>query len=119
MEETGKAPLSELETSFGLLKGAARGDIAAQRALAMQAVGLVQMRPDIDPVTLLMDGLIFARMAACQGDTGDQGRVISMLALLGQYLSEAGDEASRSSALDHPADRLGHVPLTDRSIAER
>lgn len=86
--------MTELETAFGLLKTAARGDLAAQRALAMQAVGMVQVRPDLDPATLLNDGLIFARMAAVQGDDGDQGRVISMLALLGDELVRQGDTES-------------------------
>ena len=78
MVEVGTAPLTDLEASFGLLKGAARGDIAAQRALADQSVSLVRNRPDLDPVWLLNDGLIFARMAAMQGDVRDEGRVIAI-----------------------------------------
>ena len=91
MAEVATAPLTDLEASFGLLKDAARGDIAAQRALADQAVSLVRNRPDLDPVWLLNDGLIFARMAATQGDAHDEGRVMSMLALLGDICGELGD----------------------------
>ena len=91
MVEVGTAPLTDLEASFGLLKGAARGDIAAQRALADQSVSLVRTRPDLDPVWLLNDGLIFARMAAMQGDVRDEGRVIAMLALVGDLYDDQGD----------------------------
>ena len=91
MVEVGTAPLTDLETSFGLLRGAARGDIAAQRALADQAVSMVHNRPDLDPVCLLNDGLIFARMAAMQGDVSDEGRVIAMLALVGDLCDEQGE----------------------------
>lgn len=91
MVEVGDVPLSDMEASFGLLKGAARGDIAAQRALADQSVSLIDNRPDLDPVSLLHDGLIFARMAATQGDVHDEGRVISMLALVGDLCDELGD----------------------------
>lgn len=91
MAEVREAPQSDLATSFGLLKGAARGDIAAQRALADQSVTLINNRPDLDPVCLLTDGLIFARMAASQGGVHDEGRVISMLALVGDLCDESGD----------------------------
>ena len=91
MAEVATAPLTDLEASFGLLKGAARGDIAAQRALADQAVSLVRNRPDLDPVWLLNDGLIFARMAATQGNVSDEGRVIAMLALVGDLCDEQGE----------------------------
>ena len=94
MADVRDAPLSDLATSFGLLKGAARGDIAAQRALADQSVLLINRRPDLDPVCLLNDGLIFARMAASQGDACDEGRVISMLALVGDLCNELGDCAT-------------------------
>ena len=91
MVEVGTAPLTDLEASFGLLRGAARGDLAAQRALADQSVSLVRNRPDLDPVWLLNDGLIFARMAAMQGDVRDEGRVIAMLALVGDLCDEQGE----------------------------
>ena len=91
MADVQDAPLSDLETNFSLLKVAARGDVAAQRALADQSVKLIGNRSDLNPISLLNDGLIFARMAATQGDAHDEGRVMSMLALLGDICGELGD----------------------------
>lgn len=91
MADVRDAPLSDLETNFSLLKNAARGDIAAQRALADQSVLLIGNRPDLNPIGLLNDGLIFARMAAMQGNAHDEGRVMSMLALMGDICGEFGD----------------------------
>ena len=91
MADVQDAPLSDLETNFSLLKVAARGDIAAQRALADQSVKLISNRSDLNPIGLLNDGLIFARMAATQGDAHDESRVLSMLALLGEICGELGD----------------------------
>ena len=91
MADVQDAPLSDLETNFSLLKVAARGDIAAQRALADQSVKLIGNRSDLNPIDLLNDGLIFARMAAMQGDAHDESRVLSMLALLGEICGELGD----------------------------
>ena len=91
MADVRDAPPSDLETSFGLLKGAARGDIAAQRDLADRSVLLAQSRSDLNPLSVLSDGLIFARLAASQGDARDDRRVISMLALMGDLCDQLGD----------------------------
>lgn len=107
-----------LETSFRLLKGAARGNIEAQRDLAMQAVGLLGTRPDIDPVSVLMDGLLFARMAAAQGDNGDQGRVLSMLALLGEELVRTGDAESEEMVSGEAIARVALLAEQGVTIAD-
>ena len=109
MVEVGTAPLTDLETSFGLLRGAARGDIAAQRALADQSVSLVRNRPDLDPVWLLNDGLIFARMAAVQGNVHDEGRVIAMLVLVGDYCDEPGADQDGSPFIAEAIARISRM----------
>ena len=112
------APLSDLETSFALLRLAARGDIAAQRALAMQSVSLVESRTDLDPATLLTDGLIFARMAAVQGDVSDEGRVIAMLAQLGRHFSDEGDEYSSATLMAETIARVALLSERGSDLAE-
>ncbi len=66
---------------FAHLKAAATGDIAAQRALADETVRLIAAGADVDPIVVLSEGLVFARLAAEHGDIGDHSRVIGMLAL--------------------------------------
>lgn len=86
---------------FGKLAAAARGDIEAQRALANMAVEKAMLGgEDFDPLTTLTEGLVFARLAAAQGDTGDQGLCISMLALMVQI---GGEEACRDQAAEATA----------------
>jgi hypothetical protein len=93
---------------FALLKAAAIGSLDAQRALAEMAVNLASTRTDCDPVSILRDGLCFARLAAAQGDDGDEGRVISMLALVASFGSE-----------DEQADPLGEALARYSILAER
>lgn len=80
---------------FAHLAAAARGDIEAQRVLAMLAVEGASASPG-DAESILREGLIFARLAAAQGDTGDEGRVIAMLALLAEV---SGDNAPYGEAI--------------------
>lgn len=96
------------DNPFALLKAAAIGSLEAQRALAEMAIKMASTREDCDPVTILRDGLCFARLAAAQGDDGDEGRVISMLALV----------ASFGSAEDQ-ADPLGEALARYSILAER
>lgn len=92
---------------------AARGDLDAQRALARMAVELITANPAVDEEAVLREGLVFARLAAEQGNEGDQGLVISMLALHARTLPEAdsaivlGEALARYSAI---ASRGAEVP---------
>lgn len=75
------------------LAKAAKGDLDAQRYLANQAVDMAFLHDEggefiNDPVQCLIEGLVFARLAAAHGHVADQGLVISMLGLLSQF----GDE---------------------------
>jgi len=91
---------------FGKIAAAARGDIAAQRALANEAVRRVMFESDdVDPIIALSEGLVFARMAASQGDIADQGLCISMLALMVQH----GDEDSCRDQIAEAAARVALV----------
>lgn len=75
---------------FALLPAAAAGDIEAQRALADGACGLVALcDQSMDPLPILSDGLVFARLAAAQGDHADNGRLVTML---GMACDLCGDE---------------------------
>lgn len=67
---------------MALLPLAARGDADAQREIALQALYGALGALDGDPLILLSEGLMFARMAACQsGDGEDIMTVIAMLSL--------------------------------------
>lgn len=78
---------------FALLKSAASGDLDALRAQVDHSLADLARQPD--PTIALIEGLIFARLAASIGTIRDKGRVLSMLALLG---SVADDENIRSAA---------------------
>jgi hypothetical protein len=86
--------MSELLNPFRALADAAIGDIEAQRALADEAVRLAG-EDDGDPGTVLREGLIFARMAAVYGHSGDKGRVIAMLELARALAQQEGDHRCR------------------------
>lgn len=82
---------------------AARGDLQAMRDLANLA-----MRNALDPTSgadackQLIEGLVFARMAATHGHIADQGLVISMLALLSKTGADddcAGEHAEAIARL--------------------
>ena len=77
---------------FSALHAAATGSIEAQRAIADRAITLAMEDNDRDPVTSLTEGLVFARLAASHGDVSDQGRVISMLAVLSEMVDETSAE---------------------------
>lgn len=75
---------------FALLKPAATGDLVAQRQLADAAFSMARScDQDFDPMAFMQDGLVFARLAAAQGNDGDKGRLIGMLALASEL---CGDE---------------------------
>lgn len=80
--------------SFNLFRAvadAALGDIEAQRALANEAVRITQEEHDLDPEPVLREGLVFARLAATHGHSGDKGRVVAMLALAAELAEQEGD----------------------------
>lgn len=83
--------MSLLSNPFDLMKAAAKGDIDAQRALADHATASVR-EGDPDPIGTLREGLVFARLAAAQGDRCDRGRVLSMLGILGAFVSGTPEE---------------------------
>lgn len=61
---------------------AAHGDVSAQRELATFALyAALQGGDDIDRLSFVIEGLMCARMAAAQGDPGDQFLCASMLSL--------------------------------------
>lgn len=62
---------------FVMARRAAKGDLEAQRAMADEAAS----RLAISDLQGFYEGLAYARLAAAQGDAGDSGRVISLLAL--------------------------------------
>lgn len=71
--------MTEPFNPFALLRAAATGDITAQRQLADGACMMAATQPDFDPLPIISDGLVFARLAAAHGETADAGRLISML----------------------------------------
>ncbi|MEZ5688778.1 MAG: ribbon-helix-helix protein, CopG family [Caenibius sp.] len=73
---------------FAALHAAATGSLEAQRAIADRAVALVNEDNDRDSTTTLIEGLVFARLAAAHGDVSDQRRVIAMLAALAEHADE-------------------------------
>lgn len=75
-------PAGEEVDPLALIGRAARGDIAAQREIAEQSLHLALTgRADVEPVLVLSEGLMLARMAAAQGDGRDAMRVVIMLSL--------------------------------------
>lgn len=72
---------------FSKLVAAARGSLEAQRAVANQALKLA-FQEGHDAEKTLLEGLVFARLAAAHGHIADQGLVISMIALLAEVVGE-------------------------------
>ena len=95
-----------LSNPFAQIKAAASGDLNALRALADHSVAMV-MYSDVDPVRTLQEGLIFARLAAAAGDSGDLGRVLSMLA----RAASVCESRNPAAADDHYAEGIGLASL--------
>jgi len=76
------APLPQIgpvdPTFFALLRRGARGEVAAlwEMADANFESGIAR-----GALLLVMEGLVYARLAASRGDVGDQGRLVGMLAM--------------------------------------
>src|SRR5690606_1720961 len=105
---------------FDKLSGAARGGLQAQRELARRAVSVAVERDEAgelvnDPERCLIEGLVFARLAAAHGDLADQGLVISMLALLVELVGEenAGEELAEATARAFLAADHGNDDIAD------
>ena len=86
--------MTALFNPFRAVADAAIGDIEAQRALADESVRMAREDPDIDPILTLCEGLVVARMAAAHGNSGDRGRVVSMLAVAAELCERDGDNDS-------------------------
>lgn len=82
-----------LEDPFVLLAKSARGEIAAQRTLADIAIMAVMEGRAPDPLSMLLEGLVFARMAASRGEDVDLIRLAHMLGLAG-YIAPDPDTTS-------------------------
>lgn len=83
---------------FSKLAAAARGSLEAQRAIANEAVRMA-FSGEHDAEKALLEGLIFARLAAAHGHIADQGLVISMIALLGEVVGEDAVPSEVAEAL--------------------
>ena len=64
--------------AYTALHHAARGDLEAQRALAREALSCAAEDKDSRAAT---EGLVFARMAASQGDNSDLGLLLQLLSV--------------------------------------
>jgi hypothetical protein len=95
-------PAVQYVDAFTLLNSAARGSLDAQRALADEGIRRAALMGD-DFEACLREGAIFARLAASQGDESDKGRLISMLALLGD-VGDADALAEATAVIDGMAD---------------
>jgi hypothetical protein len=75
-------PPGEEADPFSLMVRAAHGDVVAQREVAANALHLAMTgREDIEPVLVLAEGMMMARLAAVHGDPEDAMRLIVMLSL--------------------------------------
>jgi hypothetical protein len=80
------------ENPFAMVKRAASGDLDAQRMLAGEAAGCLECG-DLEG---FYGGLVYARMAAAQGDASDTGRLISLLPLVAR-IADPNDEDYHAS----------------------
>lgn len=88
-----------------LLGRAAHGDVDAMRDMAGSALHLAMTgRYDVDPIVVLSEGLMFARMAAVRGNEDDAMRVVVMLSLASLFSSE-------EAATDFAGEALARLEL--------
>ena len=80
--------MSESFHAYTALHHAARGELEAQRALAREALTYAVEGKDSRAAT---EGLVFARMAASQGDNSDLGLLLQLLSVAAS-LADAEDE---------------------------
>jgi hypothetical protein len=103
------------DPSFRLFKEAARGSLVAQRTLAEIACEMA-IRAE-DPLEPLTEGLVFARLAAAQGDQSDEARVIRMIAMAKHYCEPRVDMpallAEAIARLERVADGRGDQASQD------
>ncbi|WP_050599443.1 hypothetical protein [Qipengyuania citrea] len=80
--------MSEPFSAYIALHRAARGDLEAQRTLAREALACSIGEGDFRAAT---EGLVFARMAASQGDNTDLGVLLQLLAVSASLAKAEGD----------------------------
>ncbi|MBM0169670.1 hypothetical protein [Altererythrobacter sp. C41] len=88
MQMTTRANTGERSGSFNpfrYLSAAAAGDIEAQRTIAERGIAHAVEHCD---VLAAMDAAVFARLAAAHGMRDDQGRLLSILAIVGDLATE-------------------------------
>lgn len=83
---------------FHWIGPAARGDLSAQRRLAMYALAMVGGE-ECHPVFTIIEGLVFARLAAAQGTQEDRWRLITMLAVAHHLHGRASDQAEAAEVV--------------------
>ncbi|MXO63422.1 hypothetical protein [Qipengyuania oceanensis] len=102
--------VSEDFNPYAALAPAARGSLQAQRDLANAAIDAAFTTNNgelvNDPLRCLIEGLVFARLAAAHGEVADQGLVISIVSLL---LSIAGDEGGYEADAAEAIARIAKV----------
>lgn len=89
------------ENNFAHLAAAAQGDLAPLRVLAQQAWRLaIEAHPDLDSYKLLIEGLVFARLAASRGDPSDTRLFLRLAQCLAQLIGPvaAADELAEAIA---------------------
>ena len=82
--------------AYTALHHAARGDLEAQRALAREALSCAAEGKDSRAAT---EGLVFARMAASQGDNSDLGLLLQLLSVAASLAEAEGDSDDMRGAL--------------------
>lgn len=82
--------------AYKALHHAARGELQAQRALAREALSCAVEGSDSRAAT---EGLVFARMAASQGDNSDLGLLLQLLTVAASLVEAEGDSDDLRGAL--------------------
>ncbi|NML95462.1 hypothetical protein HHL27_17435 [Novosphingobium sp. TW-4] len=87
------------------------------------AIQKIVAEPLADPEAVVREGLVFARLAAAQGDVADEGRVISLLAFHAELLTGEeravvlGEGMARYSRLADRGDELPGSQFEDMVAA--
>lgn len=103
-----------------LIPLAARGDLEAQRHLAILAAASLHVpeaqSPTFDPVPAALEAASFARLAAAQGNDDDRARAVTLLSLAAVLTHNHGYAAEALAWLELLADE-GHA-LADQMMAD-
>ena len=105
---------------YELIVHAAKGGLQAQRELVRQCIGwaIQEANEGHDPVRFLIEALVFARMAAAHGTPGDQGVVLSTIAIFEKLTGDIDDSdaADMIGRLAFMAD--AGVPYADDALPD-